>query len=74
MFVGTLCRGGPQGNHETTDREPRKSVEELIEKFKLLVEQANEIRQQMKDLTRQIEAHTGPLGRKSSHEMDVPKE
>jgi len=56
------------------DNDQNKSVDDLITKFKALVEQANEIRQQMKDLTRQIEAHTGPLGRKSSHEMDIPKD
>ena len=51
-----------------------KTIDELVDQFRLLVAQANEIRQQMKDLTRQIEVHTGSLGRKSSHEMDVPKE
>ena len=59
-----------------TAEKKAKSVDELVAEFKTLVEQANEIRQQMKELTQQIEAHTGlgPLGRISSHEMDVPKE
>ncbi len=56
------------------EKQPTKSVDDLVAEFKTLVEQANKIREQMKVLTRQIENHTGPLGRISSHEMDVPKE
>jgi hypothetical protein len=52
-----------------------KSVEELVEKFKGLVSQADIIRQQMKELARQIEARTGrQIGMKSSHEIEVPDE
>jgi prefoldin subunit 5 len=43
----------------TDEKQSSKSVEELVEKFKGLVSQADAIRQQMKELTRQIEAHTG---------------
>lgn len=57
----------------TDEKTPTKSVDELIEKFKGLVAQADAIRHQMKDLARQIEAHTGGnFGMKSSHEIDVP--
>lgn len=53
-----------------------KSIEELVAEFKSLVEQANAIRQQMKELARQVEARAGggPIAGKSSHEIDVPPE
>ena len=57
----------------TDDKTPTKSVDELIEKFKGLVAQADGIRHQMKELARQIEAHTGgQIGMKSSHEIVIP--
>jgi prefoldin subunit 5 len=59
----------------TDEKKPNKSVDELIEKFKGLVSQADAIRKQMKELTREIEIHTGrAIGMKSSHEIDVPDE
>lgn len=51
-----------------------EDVDQLVDKFQSLVEQSNEIRKQMKELAKKIEAHTGrPMGVKSSHEIDIPK-
>lgn len=59
----------------TDAKKPDKSIQELIEKFKTLVSEADVIRQQMKEITRQIEARTGQhIGMKSSHDIEVPKE
>lgn len=59
----------------TDDKKPDKTVAELVEQFKTLVNQADAIRQQMKDLARQIESHTGQkTGLKSSRDFDQPQQ
>lgn len=56
----------------TDDQRPDDSVDDLVKKFAKLVAQADDIRKQMKALSRQIEAHTGKsTGMKSSSEIDV---
>lgn len=55
-----------------TEKKQAEEVEQLIAKFKTLVSEAVGIRQQMKELARQIEARTGQsTGMKSSHEINV---
>jgi hypothetical protein len=55
------------------EQQPSKSLDDLLDEFKVLSAEADEVRRKMKELIRQIEARGGPHLGRSSHEIIVPK-